>query len=97
MASKFDRVHVSFVVSSVIGFPILPMASFKPTKIQVYPKLGEKVTQDTLYWKNYKVNIFCLFEQQCYSFSFVLQLSLCLCCISHRLHSRSKNLEQLRT
>lgn len=30
------------------------MASFKPTKIQVYPKLGEKVTQDTLYWKNYK-------------------------------------------
>lgn len=31
------------------------MASFKPTKIQVYPKLGEKVTQDTLYWKNYKV------------------------------------------
>ncbi|KAL6113738.1 utp15 [Pungitius sinensis] len=30
------------------------MASFKPTKIQVYPKLGEKVTHDTLYWKNYK-------------------------------------------
>ncbi|XP_062240650.1 U3 small nucleolar RNA-associated protein 15 homolog [Platichthys flesus] len=30
------------------------MASFKPTKVQVYPKLGEKVTQDTLYWKNYK-------------------------------------------
>ncbi|XP_046871635.1 U3 small nucleolar RNA-associated protein 15 homolog [Hypomesus transpacificus] len=30
------------------------MASFKPTKIQQYPKLGEKVTQDTLYWKNYK-------------------------------------------
>lgn len=34
------------------------MASFKPTKIQVYPKLGEKVTQDTLYWKNYKVRLF---------------------------------------
>ncbi|XP_067246069.1 U3 small nucleolar RNA-associated protein 15 homolog [Chanodichthys erythropterus] len=30
------------------------MASFKPTKIQIYPKLGEKVTEDTLYWKNYK-------------------------------------------
>ncbi|KAL0978929.1 hypothetical protein UPYG_G00177960 [Umbra pygmaea] len=30
------------------------MASFKPTKIPIYPKLGEKVTQDTLYWKNYK-------------------------------------------
>lgn len=33
------------------------MASFKPTKIQVYPKLGEKVTQDTLYWKNYKTPV----------------------------------------
>ncbi|KAG7278291.1 hypothetical protein CRUP_036368 [Coryphaenoides rupestris] len=33
------------------------MASFKPTRIQVYPKLGEKVTQDTLYWKNYKAPI----------------------------------------
>ncbi|TNN40486.1 U3 small nucleolar RNA-associated protein 15 [Liparis tanakae] len=33
------------------------MASFKPTKLQVYPKLGEKVTQDTLYWKNYKAPI----------------------------------------
>lgn len=33
------------------------MASFKPTKIQVYPKLGEKVTQDTLYWKDYKVSV----------------------------------------
>ncbi|XDV29159.1 hypothetical protein PO909_032312 [Leuciscus waleckii] len=30
------------------------MASFKPTRIQTYPKLGEKVTEDTLYWKNYK-------------------------------------------
>ncbi|XP_056145826.1 U3 small nucleolar RNA-associated protein 15 homolog isoform X2 [Lampris incognitus] len=33
------------------------MAAFKPTKIQVYPKLGEKVTQDTLYWKNYKAPV----------------------------------------
>ncbi|CAN9513012.1 unnamed protein product [Ophioblennius macclurei] len=33
------------------------MASFKPTKIQIYPKLGEKVTQDTLYWKNYKAPV----------------------------------------
>ncbi|KAL1257113.1 hypothetical protein QQF64_012658 [Cirrhinus molitorella] len=30
------------------------MASFKPTKVQVLPKLGEKVTEDTLYWRNYK-------------------------------------------
>ncbi|XP_061674200.1 U3 small nucleolar RNA-associated protein 15 homolog [Syngnathoides biaculeatus] len=33
------------------------MALFKPTKIPVYPKLGEKVTQDTLYWKNYKAPV----------------------------------------
>ncbi|KAJ8405673.1 hypothetical protein AAFF_G00316530 [Aldrovandia affinis] len=33
------------------------MASFKPTRIQTCPKLGEKVTQDTLYWKNYKTPI----------------------------------------
>ncbi|XP_019744723.1 U3 small nucleolar RNA-associated protein 15 homolog [Hippocampus comes] len=33
------------------------MASFKPTKIPVYPKLGEKVTQETLYWKNYKAPV----------------------------------------
>uniref|UniRef100_A0A665WN40 U3 small nucleolar RNA-associated protein 15 homolog n=1 Tax=Echeneis naucrates TaxID=173247 RepID=A0A665WN40_ECHNA len=33
------------------------MASYKPTKITVYPKLGEKVTQDTVYWKNYKAPI----------------------------------------
>ncbi|KAJ7993907.1 hypothetical protein DPEC_G00259560 [Dallia pectoralis] len=33
------------------------MASFKPTKIQIYPKLGEKVTQDTLYWRNYKAPV----------------------------------------
>lgn len=33
------------------------MASFKPTKVQVCPKLGEKVTQETLYWKNYKAPV----------------------------------------
>uniref|UniRef100_A0A3P8ZHS2 U3 small nucleolar RNA-associated protein 15 homolog n=1 Tax=Esox lucius TaxID=8010 RepID=A0A3P8ZHS2_ESOLU len=33
------------------------MASFKPTKIQIYPQLGAKVTQDTLYWKNYKAPV----------------------------------------
>ncbi|MBN3300359.1 UTP15 protein, partial [Amia calva] len=33
------------------------MTSFKPTKIQTYPRLGEKVTQDTLYWKNYKTPV----------------------------------------
>ncbi|XP_076848975.1 U3 small nucleolar RNA-associated protein 15 homolog [Brachyhypopomus gauderio] len=33
------------------------MASFKPTKVQTYPKLGEKVTEDTLYWKNYKAPV----------------------------------------
>ncbi|XP_048449046.1 U3 small nucleolar RNA-associated protein 15 homolog isoform X2 [Rhincodon typus] len=30
------------------------MSSYKPTVIQNYPKLGNKVTRDTLYWKNYK-------------------------------------------
>lgn len=33
------------------------MSSFKATKIPVYPKLGEKVTQDTHYWKDYKTPI----------------------------------------
>ncbi|XP_020797597.1 U3 small nucleolar RNA-associated protein 15 homolog [Boleophthalmus pectinirostris] len=33
------------------------MSSFKPTQIPVYPKLGEKVTQETLYWKDYKAPI----------------------------------------
>uniref|UniRef100_A0A8C7QE47 U3 small nucleolar RNA-associated protein 15 homolog n=1 Tax=Oncorhynchus mykiss TaxID=8022 RepID=A0A8C7QE47_ONCMY len=33
------------------------MASFKSTKIPIYPKLGEKVTPDTLYWKNYKAPV----------------------------------------
>ncbi|XP_066540951.1 U3 small nucleolar RNA-associated protein 15 homolog [Hoplias malabaricus] len=33
------------------------MASYKPTKVQAYPKLGERVTEDTLYWKNYKAPV----------------------------------------
>lgn len=33
------------------------MAEFRPTVIQTYPKLGEKITQDTLYWKNYKTPV----------------------------------------
>lgn len=31
------------------------MAGYKPVVIQTYPVLGEKITQDTLYWNNYKV------------------------------------------
>ena len=30
------------------------MAGYKPVAIQTYPVLGEKITQDTLYWNNYK-------------------------------------------
>ncbi|KAF7200663.1 small subunit processome component [Nothobranchius furzeri] len=33
------------------------MASFKPTQIPDLPKLGEKITEDTLYWKNYKAPV----------------------------------------
>ncbi|XP_053147248.1 U3 small nucleolar RNA-associated protein 15 homolog [Hemicordylus capensis] len=33
------------------------MANYKPVVIQSFPKLGEKVTKDTLYWKNYKAPI----------------------------------------
>ncbi|XP_015269075.1 PREDICTED: U3 small nucleolar RNA-associated protein 15 homolog [Gekko japonicus] len=33
------------------------MANYKPVIVQSYPKLGEKVTEDTLYWKNYKAPI----------------------------------------
>uniref|UniRef100_A0A8C5KIF2 U3 small nucleolar RNA-associated protein 15 homolog n=1 Tax=Jaculus jaculus TaxID=51337 RepID=A0A8C5KIF2_JACJA len=33
------------------------MASYKPVAIQTYPVLGEKVTQDTLYWNNYKTPV----------------------------------------
>ncbi|KAL4617545.1 hypothetical protein GN956_G21502 [Arapaima gigas] len=33
------------------------MASYKPTRIQTFPQLGEKVTQDTLYWRNYKAPV----------------------------------------
>ncbi|XP_077203537.1 U3 small nucleolar RNA-associated protein 15 homolog [Paroedura picta] len=33
------------------------MANYKPVIVQTYPKLGEKITEDTLYWKNYKAPI----------------------------------------
>lgn len=33
------------------------MAGYKPVAIQSYPVLGEKVTQDTVYWNNYKVSV----------------------------------------
>ncbi|KAK2848448.1 hypothetical protein Q7C36_010130 [Tachysurus vachellii] len=33
------------------------MALFKPTKVLTYPKLGERVTEETLYWKNYKAPV----------------------------------------
>ncbi|XP_067424970.1 U3 small nucleolar RNA-associated protein 15 homolog [Emydura macquarii macquarii] len=33
------------------------MASYKPVVVQSFPKLGEKITQDTLYWKNYKTPV----------------------------------------
>lgn len=31
------------------------MASYKPVVVPAVPRLGEKVTQDTLYWQGYKV------------------------------------------
>ncbi|KAL7988946.1 hypothetical protein Chor_007865 [Crotalus horridus] len=33
------------------------MANYKPVIVQAFPKLGEKITKDTLYWKNYKTPI----------------------------------------
>uniref|UniRef100_A0A8C9T592 U3 small nucleolar RNA-associated protein 15 homolog n=1 Tax=Scleropages formosus TaxID=113540 RepID=A0A8C9T592_SCLFO len=33
------------------------MASYKATRIPSFPRLGEKVTQDTLYWRNYKTPV----------------------------------------
>ncbi|CAO2592851.1 U3 small nucleolar RNA-associated protein 15 homolog [Lemmus lemmus] len=33
------------------------MASYKPVAIQTYPVLGEKITQDTLYWSNYRTPV----------------------------------------
>ncbi|XP_069483597.1 U3 small nucleolar RNA-associated protein 15 homolog [Ambystoma mexicanum] len=33
------------------------MANYKPVVVQSLPKLGEKVTQDSLYWKNYKTPV----------------------------------------
>ncbi|ETE69713.1 U3 small nucleolar RNA-associated protein 15-like protein, partial [Ophiophagus hannah] len=34
------------------------MANYKPVIVQTFPKLGEKITKDTLYWKNYKIKEF---------------------------------------
>uniref|UniRef100_A0A8C4VKB2 U3 small nucleolar RNA-associated protein 15 homolog n=1 Tax=Gopherus evgoodei TaxID=1825980 RepID=A0A8C4VKB2_9SAUR len=33
------------------------MANYKPVVVQSFPKLGEKITQDTLYWKSYKTPV----------------------------------------
>jgi hypothetical protein len=33
------------------------MSGYKPVAIQTYPVLGEKITQDTVYWNNYKVSM----------------------------------------
>ncbi|KAK2488571.1 hypothetical protein MC885_013591 [Smutsia gigantea] len=33
------------------------MAGYKPVAVQTYPILGEKITQDTLYWNNYKTPV----------------------------------------
>ncbi|XP_066459006.1 U3 small nucleolar RNA-associated protein 15 homolog [Eleutherodactylus coqui] len=33
------------------------MSSYKPLAVPSYPKLGEKITQDTLYWKRYKTPV----------------------------------------
>ncbi|XP_075035928.1 U3 small nucleolar RNA-associated protein 15 homolog [Mixophyes fleayi] len=33
------------------------MSGYKPVAIPSYPKLGEKITQDTLYWKQYKTPV----------------------------------------
>lgn len=33
------------------------MATYKPVVVQAFPKLGERITQDTLYWRAYKVGV----------------------------------------
>ncbi|XP_044131986.1 U3 small nucleolar RNA-associated protein 15 homolog [Bufo gargarizans] len=33
------------------------MSSYKPVAVPSYPKLGEKITQDTLYWRRYKTPV----------------------------------------
>nr|XP_034956025.1 U3 small nucleolar RNA-associated protein 15 homolog [Zootoca vivipara] len=33
------------------------MTDYRPVKVQSFPKLGEKVTKDTSYWKNFKAPI----------------------------------------
>ncbi|KAB1280669.1 U3 small nucleolar RNA-associated protein 15-like protein [Camelus dromedarius] len=40
------------------------MAGYKPVSIQTYPILGEKITQDTLYWNNYKIHIYGRYSQE---------------------------------
>ncbi|MBZ3873047.1 U3 small nucleolar RNA-associated protein 15-like protein [Sciurus carolinensis] len=40
------------------------MAGYKPVAIQTYPILGEKITQDTLYWNNYKIHIYGRYSQE---------------------------------
>lgn len=44
------------------------MAGYKPVAIQAYPVLGEKITQDTLYWNNYKVSIDKIKGGRCFTF-----------------------------
>lgn len=43
------------------------MSGYKPAAIQTYPILGEKITQDTLYWNNYKVSVYVNFSSMCYT------------------------------
>ncbi|XP_074669037.1 U3 small nucleolar RNA-associated protein 15 homolog [Strix aluco] len=33
------------------------MATYKPVVVQAFPKLGERITQDTLYWRGYKTPV----------------------------------------
>lgn len=33
------------------------MSGYKPAAIQTYPVLGEKITEDTPYWNNYKTPV----------------------------------------
>ncbi|NXU30893.1 UTP15 protein, partial [Thalassarche chlororhynchos] len=33
------------------------MATYKPVVVQAFPKLGERITQDTVYWRGYKTPV----------------------------------------
>ncbi|XP_050768932.1 U3 small nucleolar RNA-associated protein 15 homolog isoform X1 [Gymnogyps californianus] len=33
------------------------MATYKPVVVQTFPKLGERITQDTVYWRGYKTPV----------------------------------------